>query len=178
MQWKKISRSPTFSLTGLGTFFGLLVDFQGATTKVLNALPVLQALLPIVILGGTIFFGLHAIGTVPRFCYSFIHSRLPGVRWGEENYVEIRTLAERLDREYNPLGQVVLTPGIFAALSDFSGRMHQKYALKCPYVTRDSQECIGEWLLFLSNLSPYAATHNLKGARTLWEKVEEELRKK
>ena len=45
-------------------FAGLLVDFQGAASKMLIILPIVEALLPIAALGGTTFFGLWSASAI------------------------------------------------------------------------------------------------------------------
>ena len=53
MDWKKIAQKPWTAIAGLSAFTGLLVDFQGAASKMSEAIPILSAFLPTFAIAGT-----------------------------------------------------------------------------------------------------------------------------
>ena len=173
--WKAV-KDPVISFSLFSGGVGLLNDFQGATTKVFSIFPALQAILPILILMATVYFGLHAVihafTTVPSACYAFVHSRRPGVKWGNQQAEIIHQCALECERLFY---KEITKPGTYVELKRLAQQL-SIYQIPCPPV-HNNITCIGEWALFLSDLSGYADTYNLKAARQLWEKTRPKTRR-
>lgn len=169
------------SFSGLSIFIGLLVDYKEAATKVSNMFPYIEPFIPLISIGGAVGFGLYVVLFLPGIIISFIHSRLPTVKWGKEYEAKCAELASHIDKYVNRNKDGV--PQFYSKARQMAIEL-SKHGIACPPVRRNNQYCEQFWITFMIVIAAYASQNDLRGARKamktleldddeLWEKIEE-----
>ena len=156
--WKWLRRSPLGPLTGLSVFCGLLVDFQEAATRMSQIIPIIEALLPIVALGGTTLFGGLAVTSIT----SVIRRMLPWNRFGEHKD-EIGYCLGRLTSSSHDLP--IPTRKIYAELTDLTMTL-DKFRIPYPTIRVGDPQYSIVWFNYLVILFSLARLRALKAARS------------
>lgn len=165
-------RWPLYSaIAACGTFAGLLVDFEGASTKLAQHVwPVVSALLPVLWLGGLVGSFAWLGGSI----WHWYSPRRPSVRL-KQRATHIRGLKEVLI-----LGTTDRTT--LAALHQLSVTLQKEFGIPCPdtrmAVSGASHEMeMWRWQRFLVKLDPLVELGDLKEARELSATVERAAKK-
>ena len=163
--WKTIITAPYTALAFLAMFAGLLVDYQGAMSKVAAAIPVVAAFLPLLAIGGTTFFGLWSITSI----WTFFWSRRPAARFGRLYHTVVQSRdAAKFAMETAPrwTPDIQTNPGLYADLRQLSDIL-RRLGIECPSVFLDDQKYSSIWFAFLTELSSLAFHGDLTKARRL-----------
>ncbi len=159
MEWKSVFRNPLCALSVLAMFAGLLVDFQGAASKMARAIPLIEALLPLIALGGVTFFGLWSIWAVP----SFFWARRPAAKFGTNYYFIVKC---RNAVEGRIIGILDNNSHLYAGMTELSNTL-SRFRIQCPNINPDDKYYAVVWFNFLAQLAPLARHDDLYNARKL-----------
>ena len=167
MKWKGSLKA---AISGLGLSTGLLVDFQGAGTKVARAIPVigeiLEAAMPLIALGGTLYFGPAVVGKLwqlrPAAKFGKYYKAIASYRDNVGLYIEVMKPGSRA--HFTP-GSCPKLTGNLAELTEILNRLHIPWPQKSPDVLND--EYIDKWFEYLCHLAPLSLHCDLRSARRL-----------
>ena len=160
---------PRGFIPGLAICSGLIVDFGDAQTKLSKMLPeMLQALLPILSIGGATFFFVAGIRSTGRWVYGItgrgkFRSLFPEIdhhRAQLVQYLETRRQVEDFH------GRVILRGGFTdTVVTGLKGLALRLEALSIPTPPSPHSGNIREWLQFLIELSYLSESGRLKEAQ-------------
>ena len=164
MNFKAFLRKPMAAVTGLSVFVGLLVDFQGAASKLGGVLGVMEGFLPMVAIGGSVFFGGWTMATVLPFSWSL----RPSARFGKH----FRSIVKCRDNAMRCMQSNMSSNALFAQLTQLSNTLG-RFGITCPKVSPQSADYELGWFNFLTNLAPLALHKDLRAARRLHQAMSE-----
>ncbi len=160
---------PRGFIPGLAICCGLIVDFQEAQTKLSKMLPeMLQALLPVLSIGGAALFFVVGIQSTWRWAYrrtgrGKFRSLFPEIN---HHRVELVKYLETLRQVEDFDGRVILTGGFTdTVVTGLKGLALRLEALSIPTPPHPQRENANEWLEFLINLSYLSESGRLKEAQ-------------
>ena len=170
MNWRALLSKPLPVLSGLAACCGLLVDFQGAATKLGNLLPIIDALLPLIALVGSICFGVWLISTICLWGWE----KLPATRFSllEQRMVSALTYIASYQSRYDtdPVGRNVYRANhqplkvVLYELKLLKRELHT-FSVPCPEV---KLETLDNWVDFLTNAISLSKHRDLKAAKVFW----------
>lgn len=181
MDFKKLAQKPWAAIAGLAAFTGLLVDFQGATSKMGDAIPILSAFLPTIAISGIAVFSSWLV-------YSGllrIWKILPSQRF-YSHYAQIdkclSLLTKSLEKPlslYDETVRVVGSPAVKDRPSPYIFSQIErlipilrKFSIQFPDTNvEDHQKYNIEWFNFLVQLTACAEQRDLNRARSITKRL-------
>lgn len=162
--WKRKIQA-ALSISNLGAWTGLLVDFENAATRIGAMLPVLDALLPIVALAGTA----GGIVWVTFEVWEWTSPRLPGQRLKAHAPLieQLRTVSGEALSDATKLHHT------FGLILEAKQILEDEFSIPCPGMpeteSHEEEVALSNWLsdwgAFASILLPRVRQGNLKTAR-------------
>ena len=162
MDWKGLLRKPGTVVAGLAVCSGLLVDFQGAASKVSDAIPIIAAFLPLIAIGGVTFFGFWSITSVSAFLWSLP----PAAKFGGY-YPVIVSVRLSCVEHMNDRLRSTTPPQIYARAHEITESLY-RFGILCPNVSPNDKDYVVTWFNFLTKLAPLARHEDLYNAQNFF----------
>ncbi len=164
MKWKVSLGSLFAAMSGLGAFVGLLNDFQGAASMLGKVFEIIQALLPIIALGGITWCSLWAL----YFLGQMINKFLPRTKFKmlNDEIKHCKDLAwQHIDSWSYPNNKNAVS-----ALATLELKL-ERLSIPFPNVDTSQDEYIHQWAIFLIVISEASESSDLRSARQAIEKL-------
>ena len=143
-------------------FAGLLVDFQGAVSKMVGILPIVEAFLPLAALGGTTFFGLWSASAIGN---GLIERR---TKKFERTTNEAVALMEEIRDRFGSVEHLSHFNDYWTSSVEEGEREDTRMLiadLKAMGLAPPSNTGTGEWHSHLNRLLPHVRRHGVRCAR-------------
>ena len=168
MDWKKLLQKPWTAIAGLSAFTGLLVDCQGAASKMVDVIPILSAFLPTFAIAGTAGFSSWIVYSGFRWIWNI----LPAQRFYshyESNSAQIHHCLDLLTEAVESC-DAQPSPYIYSQIQQLIPIL-RKFDIKFPEKVGDQNHHI-VWFNFLVQLTACAKQHDLNEARSITKRLE------